>query len=455
MNNYVYNLSESEFSKEIELAKGSRKRSLLGQRSFEKLLIEVEYKIGLYYQYINGGTKVSIICSEGHSIDMTPSDFKSGCRCRVCAGVCPEASKNKLLELAIKDGYLVIGCYVKNNQKVEMLCPNNHTINITPSDFKSNKRCAKCSGVCAEQAMEDFFSLAKKKGFKVVGRYINSSTKIEVSCPNSHKIKIVPSQFKAGHGCVKCVGQCPDESKRELYLFAEKVKYTVKGEYIKNSLKLDFVCDQHHDFSMTPHNFKSGHRCPKCMEKCPEQAKTRFLELVLNDKYIFSGPFTDNETKVNLICPEGHVWFVTPKDYKAGYRCSSCADSGYSPTLSGVLYFTFLENERQKLIKIGITNKSAAHRMTSHGCHSEFNHSLICEFKWADGLVAQKIEGLIKAKFIGRQSDHKFDGYTETFKVTDLIPALSIVKSEVPDISMDVESIIENLPSIISSFTII
>ena len=166
---------------------------------------------------------------------------------------------------------------------------------------------------------------------------------------------------------------------------------------------------------------------------------------------MFADSYMDNETKVNLVCPEGHQWSVTPKDYKAGYRCSSCSSSGYNPSLAGVLYFTFLENERQSLIKVGITNKSAKHRMTSHNCHSEFKHVLICEFKWDDGLVAEKLEGIIKARFEGRQADHKFDGYTETFKIFDLIPALSIIKNEVPESLKEVDSIIANLPSRLAS----
>ena len=267
MNNSVYHLSESDFSKEIELAKGSRKRSLVGQRSFEKLLMGEEYRVGKDYQYINTGTKVNIVCSAGHFIDMTPSDFKSGCRCRVCAGVCPVAAKKKFLELAKNDGYLVVGNYVKNNQKVKMICPKNHTIDITPSDFKSNRRCAKCSGVCPKQAKDDFFNQIDTKGYKVVGEYVNTATKVSVVCSNGHKISIVPAQFKVGHGCLKCVGQCPVESKKELYVLAKKLRYEIIGEYKKNSEKLNFRCVQQHNFSMTPHNFKSGHQCPKCMDR--------------------------------------------------------------------------------------------------------------------------------------------------------------------------------------------
>ena len=64
--------------------------------------------------------------------------------------------------------------------------------------------CSKCVGTNTEQAKTNFTNLASERGFNIIGEYINNSTKVEMICNNGHRINILPRNFTSGQGCISC-----------------------------------------------------------------------------------------------------------------------------------------------------------------------------------------------------------------------------------------------------------
>jgi uncharacterized Fe-S center protein len=64
-----------------------------------------------------------------------------------------------------------------------MSCPDGHEFMMTPIDFKNGHGCAKCFGNCSTQAEQQFYAIAMESGFEVIEEYRNATTKIQMQCP--------------------------------------------------------------------------------------------------------------------------------------------------------------------------------------------------------------------------------------------------------------------------------
>ena len=101
------------------------------------------------------------------------------------------------------------------------------------------------------------------------------------------------------------------------------------GEYKRTHSKILFkhnVC--RNQFEMTPHNFLSGQRCPKCQHrswaKTTDEFKKEMRDLV-GDEYQLLDEYINRKTKVTLYHKScGISYTVTPSDFLHGYRCPHC-----------------------------------------------------------------------------------------------------------------------------------
>ena len=95
-------------------------------------------------------------------------------------------------------------------------------------------------------------------------KYKNSHTKLDYICPNWHEHSITWGHFKNGKGCPSCAG------KIKLIFEEIRVNFIQKGytpkftEYINAHTKLEYICPNGHEHSTTWANWQSGYRCPHC-----------------------------------------------------------------------------------------------------------------------------------------------------------------------------------------------
>lgn len=174
-----------------------------------------------------------------------------------------EASKS-FHEAAIKAGFIVSGKYLNAKTRVDLMCLNGHSVSISPSNIKKGRGCSYCSKKGKEQAEENFKLSAINRGFVVIGNYKEANKKVLMQCPDGHAVSISPSGFTSGRGCSACSRNNPRLSKEKLNKTLTLLKYSLLSNYVNNSSNVRIKCDKGHEFSMSPHNIKSGQRCSVC-----------------------------------------------------------------------------------------------------------------------------------------------------------------------------------------------
>lgn len=149
-----------------------------------------------------------------------------------------------------------------------------------------------------QEEFEERVKKIHKNDFTVIGKYINSNTKILVKhniC--GYEWKTNPHSFINGHGCPKCTNKLKGNTewfkKRVFELVGNE--YTVLGEYINNSTKIKMkhnTCGN--IFEMRPYSFlNSGQRCPK----------ERYKKSSESNRQVQGKPEEKNK-KIGIICEE-------------------------------------------------------------------------------------------------------------------------------------------------------
>ena len=153
-------------------------------------------------------------------------------------------AREQFLELARKDGYVVLDEYVNTETKLKMICANNHEYIASPHNFKSGYRCPKCSGKCKSTAAEIFYQKVKETGYSSLSKYKNNITKVMVKCPNGHLWEVAPVEFKRGVRCSYC-NMSAGEKEVAKVLEEYGIQYEIqkqfdglKGDYF--NLRFDF-----------------------------------------------------------------------------------------------------------------------------------------------------------------------------------------------------------------------
>lgn len=219
--------------------------------------------------------------------------------------------------------------YLNSSTKVKVICNNGHLCTITPSNIKSGKGCRKCR---MEVVQKDFEKLVKErqwsygKGYK----YINVTSKVELECPAGHTQKVLPSAFNRGSGCARCAKNDKLHSKNEFETLVDDLGWFLEKEYVyyNNNTKVEITCPNGHINRVTPHHFKEKGGCAHCSK---EVRRSRFENYVVNSGWDFAWnyKYVDTNTKVSLVCKKGHSKTSTPSYFETGKGCASCNFEDY------------------------------------------------------------------------------------------------------------------------------
>ena len=105
------------------------------------LLVSTEYK--------NANQELECYCPLGHQVFTSWSKWNTGYRCKICSYIERANKKRHPYEFIKKsfenEGYTLKTKHYKNaSQKLEFICPRNHTGHICWSDWYQGKRCREC-----------------------------------------------------------------------------------------------------------------------------------------------------------------------------------------------------------------------------------------------------------------------------------------------------------------------
>lgn len=158
--------------------------------------------------------------------------------------------------------------------------------------------------------------------------YINSQTKLIITCPNHGDFKQIPNAHMSGQGCPKCSSE-NSKLKYTTDIFIEKSikvhnnKYDYsKVNYIDSRTKVIIICNEHGEFEQNPTSHLMGYNCRKCSSLNRKSYPLEYYIKKANEKHNYKYDYSsivdykNPRTNVTITCPKGHKFEQTMKDHK-------------------------------------------------------------------------------------------------------------------------------------------
>ena len=180
-------------------------------------------------EYVDAHTKICIICPSHGEFWQTPHNHIQGRGCSTC-GVMKIGDKNRLS----------LSNFIKRANKVH--------------DGKYNYA-------------------------KV--HYVNCNTKVCIICPKHGEFEQIPKHHIRGSGCPKCSSNYVPTTEEWIVSANEKHngKYDYhKVKYVKSTTKVCIICPEHGEFWQKPVSHTQGCGCPKCNLSHLEQSVMNYLD---------------------------------------------------------------------------------------------------------------------------------------------------------------------------------
>lgn len=194
---------------------------------------ELRQKYGDEYEvlgeYINSKTKIKVLHKKCGTInEVTPNSILRYGGCKKCFHnymKTTEEFKKQVFDIE-KNNYIVLGEYLGNKQKIEMLhkgCGKKYF--VTPSRFLAGDRCPYCSpsGIRTEKDIKKEIMTLTGEEYSYIGGYTKSREKFKIRhnvCGNIYDIKI--GDFRHGHRCPLCALKGISKKELELFDFTQK-----------------------------------------------------------------------------------------------------------------------------------------------------------------------------------------------------------------------------------------
>ena len=171
-------------------------------------------------------------------------------------------------------------------------------------------------------------------------KYVNSTTKVCIICPEHGEFWQEPRSHLSGGGCKLChhdklikINTITKEEfvKRAKEVHGDKYDYS-KVEYSSILNKVCIICPEHGEFWQTPDNHLHGHGCKKCVSEKMSKERRNSLEEFINkakkvhgDKYDYSKvEYKNCDTLVKIICPIHGEFEQIPFNHLHGSSCPYC-----------------------------------------------------------------------------------------------------------------------------------
>lgn len=240
-----------------------------------------------------------------------------------------------------KYDYLKVN-YTNSTTKVCIICPEHGEFWQTPSAHIRGNGCPKCSNY--NRGRRKRWDTAKfiEESKKIHGdkydyskvNYVNSSTLVNIICPQHGEFSQTPLNHLKGQGCPKCAGR--NYSTEEIIEEFKKIhgnKYDYsRVEYKKMHEKVCIICPEHGEFWQTPSKHLNGQGCPKCryeLRKGNNLTREEFLKRAIKihgDKYDYSKvSFENTHDKITIKCKKHGEFTQYVYDHLNGHGCPHCA----------------------------------------------------------------------------------------------------------------------------------
>ncbi|UVX29516.1 endonuclease [Klebsiella phage VLCpiS13f] len=171
--------------------------------------------------------------------------------------------------------------------------------------------------------------------------YTGSNIKIVITCPYHGDFLQSPHGHIMGKGCINCGGSKRATTEefvaKAMKLHGDRYDYALVN-YTNNSSKVSIICKTHGVFEQRPYDHLNGKGCFMCYGT-PNKTTEEFIvqaKLLYCDKYDYSlVKYNGAHQKVSVICIEHGPFMVTPSNHLNHNRgCPKCGRKSASNTLT-------------------------------------------------------------------------------------------------------------------------
>lgn len=160
----------------------------------------------------NGKTRfIEVECKNGHMINVTLQSFIDNRSCKKCNGINKYSIEEAKNNFASKGFTLLEDKYINAHTKMKVICSNGHEIELTWNAFQQGNRCRICSSIAlSEKQRTPYAEVLKvfesRNCILLTKEYVNFKSKLEYICPNfPNEIQTTTfASFRKGHCCRSC-----------------------------------------------------------------------------------------------------------------------------------------------------------------------------------------------------------------------------------------------------------
>ena len=235
--------------------------------------------------YIKSTEKVCIICPKHGEFLQLASSHLSGKGCVKCSRELNSKNQLGTIEEFIEKAKKIHGdkynysksVYINSKTPITITCPIHGDFKQIPNTHLNNHGCPKCGTIKNGQALKSNTSTFIEKAKQIHNNkydyskteYINSRTKVIITCPVHGDFEQLPSIHLRNHGCPKC-GVLVNSKTTEQFIKDAKEVHGNKYDYSKSEYKgwnipICIICPEHGEFWQLPSDHTSHmNGCPKC-----------------------------------------------------------------------------------------------------------------------------------------------------------------------------------------------
>ena len=268
-----------------------------------------------------------------------------------------------------------LGCHTK----ITLICPNHGTFEITPNHHISGGGCRKCFEERWRKTTDERAAQIRKPQYQFVEesrakhgdfydysqvRYLNTRTKVTLICPDHGNFEITPGHHLMGVGCGKCFEERRGHSQDAILVKFRKVhgdRYSYdKVVYSRIDKQVTIVCSTHGDFQQTPAVHLRGCGCAQCALEQQGLTTKDFIvkaKSKYGNKYDYSKAcYINARTKIVILCPEHGNFEQTPTAHLRGRECPICPRKNREPVrVNNVIYRSVSDAFRRLNVSVTIS----------------------------------------------------------------------------------------------------
>lgn len=166
--------------------------------------------------------------------------------------------------------------------------------------------------------------------------YTNNRSEIIVTCREHGDFRILAGNFLHGHGCPICgnVHHYTTEEFKEKIRGIHGDKYILDNvKYVNTKTKICLTCPEHGDFWISPNKLLTGQGCPECgRERIYNSLRLTIPEIIEranrihNNRYTYEHftEYTNNASPITATCPIHGDFQQTVASHLAGCGCPVC-----------------------------------------------------------------------------------------------------------------------------------